>query len=49
MILKVQDVPINMGMQWRIQDGLCYELALQYLILKVIILLCLLEFILLKR
>ena len=34
-----------MGIQGQIQYGLCYELALQYLISKAIILLCLPEFI----
>ena len=37
-----------MGIQWRIRYRLCYELALRYLILKAIILLCLLEFMLWK-
>ena len=47
--LLIQDNTINMGIQWRIRFRLCYELALQYMISKVIILLCLLEFILWKR
>ena len=47
--LLIQDNIINMGIQWRIRFRLCYELALQYMISKVIILLCLLEFILWKR
>ena len=34
-----------MGIQWRIGYRLCYEIALQYLISKALILLCLLEFI----
>ena len=43
--IDIQGVPKNMGIQWRIRYRLCYELPLQYLISKAIILLCLLEFI----
>ena len=45
---EIQGVPKNMGIQWRIRYRLCYELALQYLISKALILICLLEFILWK-
>ena len=45
---NVQGVPKNMGIQWRIRYSLCCELALQYLISKAMILLCLLKCILWK-
>ena len=45
-LFYIQGVPKHMGIQWRIGYRLFYELALQYLISKAIILFCLLEFIL---